>query len=39
MVLSNIDFKNFSTKKKNSKIKIFLNELLNEFKKKIIKYY
>jgi len=34
MVLSNIEFKNFSQRKKNSKIKKILDELLNDFQKK-----
>ena len=34
MVLSNIEFKNFSQRKKNFKIKKILNELLNDFQKK-----
>ena len=34
MVLSNIEFKNFSQRKKNLKIKKILNELLNDFQKK-----
>ena len=34
MFSSNIEFKNFSTKKNNSKIKKILNELLNNYSKK-----